>query len=83
MHALFTLCVYFVCSLSITLLMILTNAIYIHTCIYVMQLEEHFTSLQEEVEAKTRKLKRLLGKYQAAVQESKDLQEEFQVRRRK
>ena len=45
-----------------------------------MQLEEHFTSLQEEVEAKTRKLKRLLGKYQAAVQENKDLQEEFQVR---
>jgi kinesin family protein 3/17 len=44
-----------------------------------LQLEEHFSSLQEEVDAKTRKLKKLLTKYQAAVQESKDLQQEFQV----
>ena len=44
-----------------------------------MQLEEHFSSLQEEVEVKTKKLKKLWGKYQAAVRETQDLQEEFQV----
>lgn len=45
-----------------------------------MQLEEHFSSLQEEVEVKTKKLKKLWSKYQAAVSETQDLQEEFQVR---
>jgi kinesin family member 3B len=44
-----------------------------------LQLEEHFSSLQEEVEVKTKKLKKLWSKYQAAVQETQDLQEEFQV----
>ena len=45
-----------------------------------VQLEEHFSSLQEEVEVKTKKLKKLWGKYQAATREAQDLQEEFQVR---
>ncbi len=45
-----------------------------------LQLEEHFSSLQEEVEVKTKKLKKLWNKYQAAAREAKDLQEEFQVR---
>ena len=45
-----------------------------------LQLEEHFSSLQEEVEVKTKKLKKLWSKYQAATHEAKDLQEEFQVR---
>ena len=44
-----------------------------------LQLEEHFTSLQEEVEVKTKKLRKLLVKYQTAQQEVKDLQNEFQV----
>lgn len=44
-------------------------------------LEEHFSSLQEEVEVKTKKLKKLLNKYQATVQENKDLQHEFQTER--
>jgi hypothetical protein len=44
-----------------------------------MQLEEHFSSMQEEVEVKTKKLKKLWAKFQAAVREAKDLQEEFQV----
>lgn len=46
-----------------------------------LQLEEHFSSLQEEVEVKTKKLKKLWNKYQAAVREAKDLQEEFQTER--
>jgi hypothetical protein len=46
-----------------------------------MQLEEHFSSLQEEVEVKTKKLKKLWGKYQGAVREAQDLQEEFQTER--
>lgn len=46
-----------------------------------LQLEEHFSSLQEEVEVKTKKLKKLWGKYQAAVRETTDLQEEFQRER--
>ena len=46
-----------------------------------MQLEEHFSSLQEEVEVKTRKLKKLYSKYQAAVKEQEDLQMEFQAER--
>lgn len=36
-----------------------------------LQLEEHFSSLQEEVEVKTKKLKKLWNKYQAAVREAK------------
>jgi kinesin family member 3B len=47
-----------------------------------LQLEEHFSSLQEEVEVKTKKLKKLWNKCQAAEREAKDLQEEFQVRER-
>jgi kinesin family member 3B len=46
-----------------------------------MQLEEHFSSLQEEVEVKTKKLKKLWGKFQAATREAQDLQEEFQTER--
>lgn len=46
-----------------------------------LQLEEHFSSLQEEVEVKTKKLKKLWNKYQAAAREAKDLQEEFQGER--
>ena len=46
-----------------------------------LQLEEHFSSLQEEVEVKTRKLKKLWQRYQAATQEAQDLQEEFQTER--
>jgi len=44
-----------------------------------LQLEEHFSSMQEEVEVKTRKLKKLFAKYKAAVQEQEDLQAEFQT----
>ncbi|KAJ1426240.1 kinesin-like protein, partial [Ochromonadaceae sp. CCMP2298] len=46
-----------------------------------LQLEEHFSSLQEEVEVKTKKLKKLWGRYQAAEREAKDLQEEFGTER--
>eukprot|EP01034_Spumella_vulgaris_P022225 gene22225-28339_t len=46
-----------------------------------LQLEEHFSSLQEEVEVKTKKLKKLWNKYQSAAAEAKDLQEEFQTER--
>jgi len=46
-----------------------------------LQLEEHFTSLNEEVEVKTKKLKKLWGKYQAAAREVTDIQEEFQTER--
>lgn len=46
-----------------------------------LQLEEHFSSLQEEVEVKTKKLKKLWNKYQAALRETHDLQEEFQTER--
>jgi kinesin family protein 3/17 len=46
-----------------------------------LQLEEHFSSLQEEVEVKTKKLKKLWNKYQAAIREANDLQEEFQTER--
>lgn len=46
-----------------------------------LQLEEHFSSLQEEVEVKTKKLKKLWSKYQAATSEVQDLQEEFQSER--
>lgn len=44
-----------------------------------LQLEEHFSSLQEEVEAKTKKIKKLLTKYQTACRDIEDLREEFQV----
>jgi kinesin family protein 3/17 len=46
-----------------------------------LQLEEHFSSLQEEVEVKTKKLKKLWTKYQGAIREAQDLQEEFQTER--
>jgi kinesin family member 3B len=46
-----------------------------------LQLEEHFSSLQEEVEVKTKKLKKLWTKFQAASAEVNDLQEEFQSER--
>ena len=46
-----------------------------------LQLEEHFSSLQEEVEVKTKKLKKLWAKYQAASSEVNDLQQEFQSER--
>ena len=46
-----------------------------------LQLEEHFSSLQEEVEVKTKKLKKLWAKFQTATREAQDLQEEFQAER--
>mmetsp|Transcript_23582 Transcript_23582/g.22728 ORF Transcript_23582/g.22728 Transcript_23582/m.22728 type:complete len:780 (-) Transcript_23582:114-2453(-) len=46
-----------------------------------LQLEEHFSSLQEEVEVKTKKLKKLWATFQGAVREQQDLQEEFQTDR--
>ncbi len=46
-----------------------------------LQLEEHFSSLQEEVEVKTKKLKKLWTKYQTAQREIQDIQEEFQTER--
>mmetsp|Transcript_21347 Transcript_21347/g.65157 ORF Transcript_21347/g.65157 Transcript_21347/m.65157 type:complete len:218 (-) Transcript_21347:2964-3617(-) len=46
-----------------------------------MQLEEQFGSLQEEVDVKTRKLKKLWAKYQAATSEIRDLEQEFQRER--
>ena len=45
-----------------------------------LQLEEHFSSLQEEVEVKTKKLKKLWGKFQQAQREVKEQEEEFAVR---
>lgn len=44
-----------------------------------LQLEEHFSSLQEEVEVKTKKLKKLWAKYQGATREVKEQAEEFAV----
>jgi len=44
-------------------------------------LEEQYSSLQEEIEVKTKKLKKLWNKYQAANREVQDLQEEFQRER--
>lgn len=41
-------------------------------------LEEQYSSLQEEIEGKTRKLKKLWGKYKAAQAEVQDQQNEFQ-----
>ncbi len=43
-----------------------------------LQLEEHFSSLQEEVDVKTKKLKKLWTKFQTASSEVEDLQSEFQ-----
>ena len=42
-------------------------------------MEEKYSSLADEVEAKTKKLKKLWTKYQSAKSEAKDLQQEFQV----
>lgn len=44
-------------------------------------LEDQYSSLQEEVAAKTRKLERLVGKYRSATREVQDLQSEFQRER--
>jgi len=44
-----------------------------------MALEEKYSSLNEEVRIKTKKLKKLLCKYQEARTEIKDLQSEFQI----
>lgn len=44
-------------------------------------LEEEYSSLQEEVDAKTRKLQRLISKYRGATRENQDLQAEFQQER--
>lgn len=41
-------------------------------------MEEHYNSLQEEAEAKTRKLKKLWTKYKGAQAEIADMQAEFQ-----
>ena len=46
-----------------------------------MLMEEQYTSMQDEVEVKTRKLKKLWSKYQAQKTEVKDLQNEFQQER--
>lgn len=46
-----------------------------------LQLEEHFSSLQEEVEVKTKKLKKLWTKYQGALRDNKELESEFQRER--
>ena len=46
-----------------------------------LQLEEHFSSLQEEVDVKTKKLKKLWAKFQSASSEVEDLQSEFQQER--
>lgn len=40
--------------------------------------EEQYSSLQEEIDSKTRKLKKLYAKFKAAQAEIKDLQDEFQ-----
>ena len=39
--------------------------------------EEHYSTLQEEVEAKTQKLKKLFAKFKAAQAEIKEVQEEY------
>ena len=44
-----------------------------------LELEEKFGSLQDEVDAKTKKLKKLWTKFQSTKVEIKDLTEEFQV----
>ena len=44
-----------------------------------LELEEKFGSLQDEVDAKTKKLKKLWSKYQQSKNEVKDLTDEFQL----
>ena len=46
-----------------------------------VMIEEQYASMAEELEAKTRKLKKVWNKYQAAQQEIRDLSEEFQKER--
>ena len=46
-----------------------------------LELEEKFGSLQDEVDAKTKKLKKLWSKFQQSKTEIKDLTEEFQSER--
>jgi chromosome segregation ATPase len=46
-----------------------------------LQREETFASLQEEVDVKTKKLKKLWSKFQAAKNEQQDLQDEFRNER--
>jgi len=46
-----------------------------------LELEEKFESLQEEVDSKTKKLKKLWSKYQSSKTEIKDLTQEFQMER--
>jgi len=46
-----------------------------------VMIEEQYASMAEELEAKTRKLKKVWNKYQAGVQEIRDLAEEFQKER--
>jgi len=46
-----------------------------------LELEEKFESLQEEVDSKTKKLKKLWSKFQSSKTEIKDLTEEFNVER--
>lgn len=46
-----------------------------------LQLEEHFSSLQEEVEVKTKKLKKLWTRYQGAQSELKEAEAEFATER--
>ena len=46
-----------------------------------LMMEEQYVSLQDEVEVKTKKLKKLWTKYQAAKSEVKDLHGEFQRER--
>ncbi|KAJ3273827.1 Kinesin-like protein kif3b [Terramyces sp. JEL0728] len=44
-----------------------------------LQLEENFSSLQEEVEVKTKKLKKLWGKLQEVKEEINDIKDEFRI----
>jgi len=46
-----------------------------------LRLDEQYSSLQDEVEDKTNKLKKLWTKYQTATREIQDIQEEFQTER--
>ncbi|CAN0572853.1 unnamed protein product, partial [Ectocarpus sp. 12 AP-2014] len=47
----------------------------------ITELNREFHDLEEEVEVKTKKLKKLWSKYQTAHREIKDIQEEFQQER--
>jgi kinesin family protein 3/17 len=44
-----------------------------------LQLEENFSSLQEEVEVKTKKLKKLFAKFKEVTEEINDLKDEFRI----